>query len=144
MFKNKKGYTIIESMVYIFFTTIIFLVSANLIFDNYKLYIQYEEVSKIYNKMQSFYINLDSIINKDVIRKVEFDKKTLTVYRNNDIVSIGKNIKSNTNSLGAKYNGRKSPNILLKNIESFEVIHKGNLIYIKIKDKNGSEFIRCI
>lgn len=143
-YKKKSGFTIIESMTYIFFISTIFLVSSTLIFDNYKSYIECEEISQTYNKMQNFYINLDSIINKDIVRKIEFDKKTLTIYRDKDIVTIGKNIKSNKNYLGAKYDGRISPNILLKDIENFEVISKGKLIYIKIKDKSGKEFIRCI
>ncbi|NFT96768.1 hypothetical protein FDF65_14775, partial [Clostridium botulinum] len=53
--KKSNGFTIIESIVYIFFTAIIFLISTNLIFDSYKLYIQNQEISRAYNKIQNFY-----------------------------------------------------------------------------------------
>ncbi|AOR23924.1 competence type IV pilus minor pilin ComGF [Clostridium taeniosporum] len=143
-YKKKKGFTIIESIVYIFFVTIILFIGTNLIFDNYKFYIKSKETSKMYNKMQNFYINLDSILNKDTIREVEFDEKNLVLYRYKDTVLISKNIQNDKDALGAKYPERKSPNILLKEVEDFKVIKKGNLIYIEILDKSGRKFIRCI
>ena len=142
--RKSNGFTIIESIVYIFFTAIIFLISTNLIFDSYKLYIQNQEISRAYNKMQNFYINLDSILQKDIIRDIEFGETYLILYRDKDNVLISKNIISDKESLGAKYPGRMSPNILLKEVKDFKVIQKDKLIYLKIIDNNGRAFIRCI
>ncbi|NFT43719.1 hypothetical protein FDF07_13910 [Clostridium botulinum] len=142
--KKSNGFTIIESIVYIFFTAIIFLISTNLIFDSYKLYIQNQEISRAYNKIQNFYINLDSILQKDIIRDIKFGETYLILYRDKDNVLISKNIISDKESLGAKYPGRIYPNILLKEVKDFKVIQKDKLIYLKIIDNSGRAFIRCI
>ncbi|NFH89189.1 hypothetical protein FDA33_02995 [Clostridium botulinum] len=144
VYKKTNGFTIIESIVYIFFTTIIFFISTNLIIDSYKLYIQNQEISRVCNKMQNFYINLDSILKKDIIRDIDFGETYLMIYRDKDNVLISKNIKSDKEALGAKYPDRISPNILLKEVKDFKVIQKEKLIYLKIIDKSGKVFVRCI
>ncbi|ACD54134.1 conserved hypothetical protein [Clostridium botulinum E3 str. Alaska E43] len=94
--------------------------------------------------MQNFYINLDSILKKDIIRDIEFGETYLMLYRDKDNVLISKNIKSDKEALGAKYPDRISPNILLKEVKDFKVIQKEKLIYLKIIDKSGKVFVRCI
>lgn len=145
--RNKKGFTIIESIVYIFLTTLVLLEGIRCITNFYKGYIENKNISIAYNEMQTFYLNLDSILKEDEKENIEVHDNYLLIYRNVESELKSKMIIREKNSLVVKYFDGENPkgkNTLLLNVSDFKVIEKENLIYTIIVNKDGKEFIRCL
>ncbi|GAA0075942.1 hypothetical protein UT300005_03200 [Clostridium sp. CTA-5] len=144
---KKKGFTIIESMVYIFLTTLILLEGIKCITNFYKGYIDNKNISIAYDEMQTFYLNLDSVLKEDEKENIEVHNDYLLIYRNVESDLKSKMITKEKNSLVVKYfegENQKGKNTLLLNVRDFKVVKKENLIYTIIIDKDGKEFIRCL
>ena len=147
--KKKRGFTIIESLVYIFLTTIILVEGINLYVLMYKSYIEATNLTIKYNNFQNFYINLDNIISEGGLKEAIIDDKSVMFAKVIESGKPDKDIKSNQGEVLAIYseNGIKVPpyfNTMLQDIDNLEVRKKGKLIYLIIHDKDGKEFIRCI
>lgn len=145
--KKSFGFTIIESLVYIFLTTIILVEGINLYISMYKSYIEARELTIKYNDLQSFYINLDNIISEGNLEQIIIDDKSIIFSKDDKSNNLNKIIKSNEGKIVVKYmrsNVTETINTMLKDIDRFEVKKKGKLIYLIIYDKEGKEFIRCI
>lgn len=146
-YKKKKGFTIIESLVYIFLTTIILSEGINLYISIYKSYIDDANLSIKYDKCQDFFINLDNIISRGRFEKVMVDNNSLTLLKNSDVEDSDKIIKSYNGAIVVKYvdgNVTKTINTIIEDIDNLEVRKKGKLIYLIVRDKEGKEFIKCI
>lgn len=145
--KKKYGFTIIESLVYIFLTTIILVEGISLYVTMYKSYLETKEVSIKYNNYQNFYINLDNIISEGNVEDITVNNDNIILSKNDKSENLNKIIKANEGKIVVKYlrNGAtETINTMLAGVDKFEVKTKGKLIYLIIYDKEGKEFIRCI
>lgn len=145
--KKKTGFTIIESLVYIFLTTIILVEGINLFVVMYKSYIETRNLTIKYNNCQNFYINLDNIICEGGLEKIIVDDKYVLFSKDIKSNNLDKIIKSYEGKILVKYmrsDVTQTINTMLEDIDNLEVKKKGKLIYLIIHDKDGKEFIRCI
>ena len=145
--KKKRGFTIIESLVYIFLTTIILVEGLNLYVLMYKHYIDVTKLVIRYNNYQNFYINLDNIISEGNLEEIITDDNYILLSKNIEDPNLSKTIKSYEGEISVKCIdklGKSTINTMIKDIYILEVKKKGNLNYLIIHDIEGKEFIRCI
>ena len=145
--KNRLGFTLFESIVYIFLTTIILIEGISLFTTMYRYYIESQKISIKYNEIQNFYLNLDNISTEGNLDSIVIDSNNITFVKNIKYGNLNKIIKANKGEIFLKYtrgNTVETINTMLSNIDKIEVVSKGNLIYLIIYDKDGKEFIRCI
>jgi len=145
--KKRGGFTIIESLVYIFLTTMILAEGINLFISMYKSYIETTNISIKYNNCQNFYINLDDIISEGGLEEIKVDDNYVLFSKNIKSNDLDKMIKSNEGKVVVKYirsNVTQTINTMLEDVDSLEVKRKGKLIYLIINDRDGRKFIRCI
>jgi hypothetical protein len=145
--KKKYGFTIIESLVYIFLTTIILVEGISLYVSMYKSYMENKAITIKYNNYQNFYINLDNIISEGNIEGITANNDNIIFSKDLKSENLIKEIKANEGEIGVKYlrNGAtETINTMLAGVDRFEVKTKGKLIYLIIYDEDGKEFIRCI
>jgi hypothetical protein len=145
--RKKRGFTIIESLVYIFLTTMILLEGLNLYVLMYRYYIETIEITINYNNYQNFYITLDNIISEVGLSNVKVEDNHVIFSMINENITSTKIINSYNGQIVITYinqDAKKTINTLIKDIDNLEVKKKGNLIYFIIHDKDGKEFIRCI
>lgn len=145
--KRKLGFTIIESLVYIFLTTMILAEGISLFISMYKSYIESAEITIKYNNCQNFFINLDSIISEGGLEKIVVDNNNVLFSKNCNSDELDKIIKSNEGKIYVKYiknDTVETINTMLNDIDNLEVKKNGKLIYFIVHDKEGKEFIRCI
>ncbi|OOM81007.1 hypothetical protein CLPUN_11670 [Clostridium puniceum] len=145
--EKSGGFTIIESLVYIFLTTIILVEGINLYVSMYKSYIEARALTIKYNDYQNFYINFDTIISEGNLEQIIVDDKSILFSKDDKSNNLNKIIKSSEGKIVVKYmrfDVTEAINTMLKDIDRFEVKRKGKLVYLIIYDKEGEEFIRCI
>lgn len=146
-YKKKQGFTIIESLVYIFLTTIILMEGISIYVLMYQSYIEAKAVNIKYNDYQNFYINLDNIISEGNIEKITVNDNNIIFLKDDKSENLNKIIKSNQGKIMVKYTRygvTETINTMLEDIDKLEVKTKGKLIYLIIYDMEGKEFIRCI
>lgn len=144
---NNRGFTIIESLVYIFLTTIILVEGISLYISEYKSYLEAQLLTIKCNNYQNFYINLDNIIAEGNIEKIVANSDNIIFSKDNKAENINKIIKAFDGKIVVKYTkygSNETINYMLKDIDKLEVKTKKNLIYLIIYDKEGKEFIKCI
>lgn len=141
--KKKRGFTIIESLVYIFLTTLILAEGINLYVSIYKSYLEEVCVSDKYNNYQSFFINIENIIAQGEFDRITVEDNTLLFFEKNNEKVLGKKINSYGGNVALK-DMDTSPEIMIENIDKLEIKTKGKLIYLILRDKDGKEFIKCI
>jgi len=145
--KKKRGFTIIESLVYIFLTTIILVEGLNLYVLMYKSYIDVTKLVIRYNNYQNFYINLDNVISEGNLEEIIIDDNYILLSKNIEDPNLSKTIKSYEGEIVVKCIdklGKSTINTMVKDIDILEVKKKGKLNYLIIHDIDGKEFIRCI
>ena len=142
--KKKRGFTIIESLVYIFLTTMILAEGINLFVLMYKSYIEATKLTIKYNNYQNFYINLDNIIPDIGLENIVVDDRYILFLMDNKSGKSDIVIKSYNGDIVAKYTESGPIPTMIQNINYLEVKKKGKLIYLIIHDKEGKEFIKCI
>jgi len=142
--KKKRGFTIIESLVYIFLTTIILVEGINLYVLMYKSYIEAVNLTIEYNNFQNFYINLDNIMPEIGLENIVVDDKYILFSMDNKSGNSDILIKSYDGNIVAKYTESGPIPPMIEDIDYLEVKKKGKLIYLIIHDKEGKEFIKCI
>lgn len=146
-YKKKSAFTIIESIVYVFLTTIVFLQLVTLLVSFYASYIQIRNISINQNNIRNFYINLDCILNEENNLDIRKEDNSIVVYKDIEYENLVKHIKFYNNTVVVKYTkGRNTLTInnMLYNISDFKVVEKDKLIYIIITDMYGKDYIRCI
>lgn len=145
--KKKSGFTIIESLVYIFLTTIILSEGINLYVSMYKSYIDKENISIKYNNCQTFFISLDNIIAEGGFKEIIVDDNYILFSANNAENYVDKKVKSYDGKIAVKYtmgDVTETIKFILKDIDDLEVKKKGKLIYLIVRDEEGKEFVKCI
>jgi hypothetical protein len=144
---RKLGFTIIESLVYIFLTTMILAGGISLYISMYRSYIETAKITIKYNNYQSFFINLDSIISEGCLEKIVVNDNYVLFSKSYKSDDLDKVIKSNEGKIYVKYiknNTVETINTMLDNIDNLEIKKNGKLTYFIVRDKEGTEFIRCI
>jgi Tfp pilus assembly protein PilW len=145
--RNNRGFTIIESLAYIFLTTIILVEGISLYISVYKSYLETQSLTIKCNDYQNFYINLDNIIAEGNIEKIVANSDNIIFSKDNKAENINKIIKAFDGKIVVKYTkygSNETINYMLKDIDRLEVKTKKNLIYLIIYDEEGKEFIKCI
>ncbi len=145
--KKKSGFTIIESLAYIFLTTMILSSGINLFISMYKAYLESIESSVKYNNYQNFFINLDDIVSEGGIKEITVNNNQIKFSKNDEFKNMDKIIKSYEGKVFikyTKYDVTQTINTMLEDIDDLEIKEKGKLIYFIIRDKDGKEFIKCI
>ena len=145
--KQNGGFTLIETTIYIFLTTIILVEGISLFTLMYKSYLEVRNVSIRYNNLQNFYINLNEIATKGDIDQIIVDDDNILFSKVINGQILNKKIKSNEGNIVVKYTKGETTqtiNTMLMDIDNMRVQRKGKLIYIIIKDSEGKEFIRCL
>lgn len=143
---KKIGFTIIESLVYIFLTTMILTSGISLFISMYKSYVDAIDLSIKYNDCQNFFDNLDSIVSDGYKEIIVLDNNTVLFSNNNVSDNLDKVIKSNEGKIYVKYmrnNSVETIKTVLDDIDNMEIKKNGKLIYFIIHDKDGKEFIKC-
>lgn len=147
IFKKKRGFTIIESLTYIFLTTMILASGISLFTSMYRSYLESIQLSIKYNNYQNFFIDLDNIISEGGIKQITVNNNQIKFLKNDEFNSMDKIIKSYDGKVFIKYtrnNVTQTINTMLEDIDNLEIKGKGKLIYFILHDKDGREFIKCI
>lgn len=150
MKKYKNGFSIIESLIYIFMTIIILSGGLSLTVIMYKSYLKNAEVVKECNDIQNFYIYFENIISERNIDKVKCSDKEIKFSKFIDNKVKNKSIvyKPDDKAIVVRtyneYGGFLNENKMLGNVSDMVVKRKDNLIYLIIYDRDGREFISCI
>ncbi|WP_297422205.1 competence type IV pilus minor pilin ComGF [Clostridium sp.] len=145
-YKKRRGFTIIESLVYIFLTTIILVEGISIFVSMYKSYIETAKLTVKYNNCQNFFINLDNIISEGGLEKIIVDNSYVIFSKNEKSSIPDKKINCFEGNIVVKYtkfNITQTINVMLEDVDSIEVRKRGKLIYFSIIDKEGKEFIKC-
>nr|WP_321026974.1 hypothetical protein [Clostridium neonatale] len=146
-FRKKHAFTFIESIVYIFLTSIVFLELITCLFSFYASYIEIRNRSINENNMRNFYTSLDYILHENHNEVIKKESNSIVIYKDSEDDYIVKSIKFYDNTVVVKYTKGKSTlaiNNMLYNIKDFEVVEKDKLIYLIITDMYGKEYIRCL
>lgn len=146
-FKKNQAFTLIESIVYIFLTSIVFLELITCLFSFYISYIEIRNKTVHQNNIRNFYTSLDYILHENNNENIKKENNSIVIYKDSEDDYIVKSIKFYDNTVVIKYTKEKSTlaiNNMLYNIKDFEVIEKDKLIYLIITDMYGKEYIRCL
>lgn len=145
--KKSRGFTLIETTIYIFLTTVILMEGINLFTLMYQYYLEGRYISIKYNDLQNFYINLDKIALEGNIDEITSSNNYIAFSKHTSRDILTKTIKSNGGDIFVKYtkgNTTETINTILMGIDNLTIQKKRNLIYLIIKDKDGKEFVRCL
>ncbi|MGN0143925.1 MAG: hypothetical protein ACI398_03010 [Clostridium sp.] len=146
-YKKNHGFTILESIIYIFLSTIILAEGISLFVSEYDTYLKIKNDSIRANEYDNFYINLNNIISEGTLEDVIVGNDYIELNKGKIEDNLKKTIRVYEGKLVVVYS--KDGNILtynnmLYNVEKIEVVKKENLIYMNIYDENGEEFICCV
>ncbi|EKY26981.1 prepilin-type N-terminal cleavage/methylation domain-containing protein [Clostridium celatum] len=158
MSRYKRGYTLLEFVAVMSMFLIIGAIVINLGIFSVKDYLNKVDKGVMLEKFDNAMLNIDIICNKASIVSID-GNVTAALGKGNNIViqyienneEIKKTIYLNGNRLMVNtvvikngYNVDEGNNVILSNVENFEVNKKGKLIYYTIEIKNSGERIRCI
>lgn len=146
---NKHGSTLIELEVHIFILIIIFILSLTAYREIINFYSKSIDELSVYNELDDAYVNLKNVLSGDEAERTEVKGNSIFVY----CFKMYKIIINEDNKLKIKYytftdGGIESAtyqnyNLLLDNVDNFEVIKKNKLIYAKVC-KGGINYIMCL
>ena len=152
MSKNKRGYTLIESIVVIAIVFILGGITIGLSFEGVKDY--YISLYNCYyeDKFDNALLNIESLWKSSAIVAIEINSSFDDVYTSeitgdNEKTKIihlsnGKLMLKTISSEDGKI--KVGNNTIIDNINDFTVIKKGKLIYYCISSENSGVRIRCI
>lgn len=146
-YSKRRGYMLLESIIYIFMTSIVFLTFLTFYVDFYKGYIEIRNGSIFANNLSNFYINLDTMIKDENVENVYTSDNRLYIIKNTDKGELISVINEYNNRIVVKYlrdNKVLTTASMLSDIEEMKIVEKDNLIYICIKENSYKEYIRCI
>lgn len=86
---KKSGFTILESIIYIFLSTMIIAEGLNLFMPMYKTYLEIKNKSIRSNEYENFYINLNNIISEGAIDNIVIGNDYMTLCKS----EFGDNLK---------------------------------------------------
>lgn len=154
----KKGYTLIEVMVVISIIMLLGGITVTLTVESISDYFINVERVFLEDKFDNALLNMDIICNGGEIVSIEVNEKFNDIKSNNIKVNY-KDIKGNLKIKIIYLKGENlmvrtlnyesgtlsvGDNIILNNVNSFEVIEKEKLIYYKINSLKYGERVRCL
>lgn len=148
---NKKGFTLIEMIIYLAVSLLIILILSDIFIVSYKSFNKNINKDSCLNSIENGIITIkDMSMDSRVIFK-EKDNNTLLLYQKFKDFYWVQSIYKKNNQLIVEYSERydngaykiKAKQTIIKNINDFYVYKKENLLYIKII-KEGEEYITCI
>ena len=145
--KKRQGFTIIESIIYIFLSVIILVEGLNIFIHMYKSYVEIKDNTVRCNEYRNFYINLNNLISEGSIEEIIVGEDYITLCKSSHEKNLKKTIRVYDKKIVAVYSDGDeilTYNNMLFDVKSIDVSKKKNIIYVKIYDENGDEFICCI
>lgn len=156
MFKKKRGFTLIECIIYIFIGTIITSISLKILVDTSIVYKNLVESSEETNNVESALVNLERLLRNETIERINSTNDTVEIlkisknknktgkvyYEKEELIKEGKNLIIKYYDL-INTPDYKMKNVLLENINDFKVYKKGRLRYLVII-KGNKEYIKCL
>lgn len=148
---NKKGFTLLEILLYMSISLVILLIVTVVLKDIKQIYFKGIDKSINVNKIVEGFMIIDKLAKEDELIKVDMNSDSIKFYYTDEIGTLVKEIKKDGNKLIIKYYKKQgetyysygSPNDIIAGIEEFIVKKKGKLIYLSIK-KEGELYIKCI
>lgn len=140
----KKGFTLIELVVYLAITSIIALSMISMLLKYNSSYItsSKEQRDYFYSMEALMFIkneidNAKSVSSENNIVELKyFDetvRKLIKINGDNKVVIVH-----------IKNNAVETSNNILTDVSSFEVCQKGSLIYVSITRRNGESYEKCV
>ncbi|MBE6052019.1 MAG: hypothetical protein E7214_15580 [Clostridium sp.] len=156
MFKKKRGFTLIECIIYIFIGTIITSISLKILVDTSIVYKKIVENSEDINNVESAFVNIERLFRNETIERINSTEDTIEIleisknkdktgkvhYEKEELLKEGKNLIVKYYDL-INTPDYKMKNVLLENISDFKVYKKGKLKYLVII-KDNKEYIKCL
>lgn len=148
---NKKGFTLIEMIIYLAVSLLIILILSDIFIVSYKSFNKNIKKDSDINSIENGIIAIkDMSMDSRVIFK-EKNNNSLVLYQKFKDFYCVQSIYKKNNQLIVEYSERydngnyeiKAEETIIKNINNFYVYKKENLLYIKII-KEGKEYIICI
>lgn len=148
---NKKGFTLIEMIIYLAVSLLIILILSDIFIISYKSFNKNIKKDSYINSIENGIIAIkDMSMDSRVIFK-EKNNNSLVLYQKFKDFYCVQSIYKKNNQLIVEYSERydngnyeiKAEQTIIKNINDFYVYEKENLLYIKII-KKGKEYIICI
>lgn len=148
---NKKGFTLIEMIIYLAISLLIILILSDIFIVSYKSFNKNIKKDSYINSIENGIIAIkDMSMDSRVIFK-EKNNNSLVLYQKFKDFYCVQSIYKKNNQLIVEYSERydngnyeiKEEETIIKNINDFYVYKKENLLYIKII-KEGKEYIICI
>lgn len=157
MSKYKKGYTLIELVVVMAIILIIGTIVINLGFYSTSHYLNVSNEIISIDNFDNAMLNIDMMCNKSTILSIECNERSELGKGNNIIIKYSDDEESTkkviylsgdrllVNTVVKKdKETTEGSNVVLRDVEKFEVLKKGKLIYYTIKTKKSGERVRCI
>lgn len=145
---KKKGFTLIELIIYLAVSLTIVLILSDIFIVFYKSFNRNINKDRNINSIENGLVAIkDMVMDSRVIFK-ESDKNSLLIYQKFKDFYWVQSIYKKDNNLIVEYSEqyfnnvsiRKGRQTIIKNINNFYVYEKGNLLYVKII-KEGEEYI---
>lgn len=148
---NKKGFTLIEMIIYLAVSLIIILILSDIFIISYKSFNKNINKDSCINSIENGIITIkDMSMDSRVIYKEKDNNSLVLCQKFKDFYWVQLIYKKNNQLIveySEKYNNGdckiKGKQTIIKNIDNFYVYKKENLLYIKII-KEGEEYITCI
>lgn len=149
--KKRSGMTLVECSAYISIISLLMIIEISLIISMYSNFHNTLKASEDINGISNGIISLNKIVREDVDSRIVYENKKVKVKKKVDgEVENVKEIYLNNGSLIVEYltirsNGiiKEGKNVLMVNIDSFNVTKKNNILYLKI-ESGGEKYIQCI
>lgn len=151
--KYKRGFSLIETLVYLMILTITMTISTS-VFTN-TLYVYKKTINKNLeiNSINEGFLSISKISREEKIvlirvyenniifyKDIGYNQKLLKVLKKDKNNLIVEHYIMNENNIVTSYN---SKNDIIAGINDFKAKKKGNTVYILVI-KNGEKYIRCI
>ena len=148
---NKKGFTLIEMIIYLAVSLLIILILSDIFIVSYKSFNKNINKDSCINSIENGIIAIKDISMDSRVIFKEKNNNSLVLYQKFKDFYCVQSIYKKNNQLIVEYSERydnggykiKAEQTIIKNINDFYVYEKENLLYIKII-KEGKEYIICI
>ena len=148
---KKKGFSLIELIIYLAVSLTIILILSDIFIVSYKSFNRNINKDSNINSIENGIVAIKDIVMDSRVIFKENKKNSLLIYQKFKDFYWVQSIYEKDNNLIVEYSEqyfnnvsiKKGKQAIIKDINSFYVYEKGNLIYIKII-KEGEEYIVCL
>ena len=150
----KRGYTLIECIAYIFISSLLTMIIVNTTIEGYKYPVLRAELVSREDSIDNAILNIRKILNEpdNVSYIVENNKiEIIKEYKENNHLErdlkklevVDGNLRVKYYVINDKYTEFKMSNLILKDVEEFNVYVKKNLLYAELK-VDEREYLICL